>query len=158
MPASYRPGPWDRAASLATGLGGFPTGPGVPSRPREWSLTLSGAQVVMALRRSRCLVVSTIRRKMMLRTSSASILFPGATGERHAVPRPIGNPEMALRALRHLLEQIGRRPVDEFHQETIRERADDLERHLAHAMRPRTRSRLRRMSTDAQRLGKAVGA
>src|SRR5882762_9579563 len=92
------------------------------------------------------------------KTSSASILFPGAAGEGHAVPGPVGDAEVPLRAFRHLFEKVGWRPVDEFHQEAVRERADDLERQFVHDVR-RNRDLMRgRVAADSHRLGKTVGA
>src|SRR5207249_9431761 len=67
--------------------------------------------------------------------SGAPILFLRSAGERHAVPGPLGNAEESVPAFRHLLEKLGRRPLDELYEETVRERADDLPRQLVHAVR-----------------------
>src|SRR5258706_589225 len=91
-------------------------------------------------------------------TSSASIRFPGPAGEGHAVPGPVGDAEVPLQAFRHVFKKVGWRPVDEFHQEAVRERADDLERQFVHDVR-RNRDLVRgRMAADSHCLGKTVGA
>src|SRR5260370_27194142 len=87
-------------------------------------------------------------------TSSGSIPFPSAAGEGHAVPGPVGDAEVPLRTFRHLFEKVGRRPVDKFHQEAVRERGDDLERQFVHDARANPHLRRVRIAGDSHCLGK----
>ena len=78
---------------------------------------------------------------------ASAMPWPGRSGMRNC-------PSLAAR---HLLEQIGRHPVDELHQEPVAESAGHLQRQLVHDVRRDERRREPRPGGRSQRLAEAVG-
>src|SRR5256885_16639314 len=100
---------------------------GLPDSKQRMLPTLFGVRSAVGQCGPRGLPLSKTRNPLISRTpnpgrarggpSGAAILFLRAVGERHAVPGPPGNAEATVRAFGHLFEQVGRGPVDEFHEE-----------------------------------------
>src|SRR3989442_12311281 len=80
------------------------------------------------------------------------ILFHRVRSQREAVARPIRDPELAILALRHAVEEVGRRPVDPLGEEAVAQRAEDLQRQLVDDMGRDQRLVSGGQAADAQRL------
>src|SRR6266576_2466476 len=94
-----------------------------PAKSNMHARVIDISRSVSSLSGSRSPGAGRVPRKV----SGVPILFLRPEGESHAVSGPPGNAEAAVPAFRHLFEKIGRGPVDELHEESVREGADDLE-------------------------------